>query len=152
MQKQSWREFVWSVSLSHISDEVYHGWIQRWGQGVRPLKNHKNIGFHSNTGPDPLKNHKVTIQCWAIIGPPAKSHVNGVFIVIFGLSIPSLTKKEIVKFILPLTKLSGSEHVYQHYKRQVYTLYQFHLHSLDLEQHLCHLIFVLIFRKLNEIF
>ena len=30
------------------------------GQGVRtPLKNHKNVGFLSNTGPDPLKNHKV---------------------------------------------------------------------------------------------
>ena len=25
-----------------------------------PLKNHKNIGFLSNTGPDPLKNHKTT--------------------------------------------------------------------------------------------
>ena len=25
-----------------------------------PLKNHKNIGFPSNTGPDPLKNHKAT--------------------------------------------------------------------------------------------
>ena len=23
-----------------------------------PLKNHKNIGFLSNTNPDPLKNHK----------------------------------------------------------------------------------------------
>ena len=23
-----------------------------------PLKNHKNIGFISDTGPDPLKNHK----------------------------------------------------------------------------------------------
>ena len=33
------------------------------GQGVRtppPLKNHKNIGFISNTGPDPLKNNKTT--------------------------------------------------------------------------------------------
>ena len=31
------------------------------GQGsVPPLKNHKNIGFLSNTGPDPLKNHKDT--------------------------------------------------------------------------------------------
>ena len=32
------------------------------GQGVRtpPLKNHKAIGFLSNTGPDPLKNHKAT--------------------------------------------------------------------------------------------
>ena len=25
-----------------------------------PLNNHKNIGFLSNTGPDPLKNHKAT--------------------------------------------------------------------------------------------
>ena len=25
-----------------------------------PLKNHKNIGFLSNTGPDPLKNHKAS--------------------------------------------------------------------------------------------
>ena len=25
-----------------------------------PLKNHKNIGFLSNTDPDPLENHKAT--------------------------------------------------------------------------------------------
>ena len=25
-----------------------------------PSKNHKMIGFHSNTGPDPLKTHKAT--------------------------------------------------------------------------------------------
>ena len=31
------------------------------GQGVwTPLKNHNNIGFLNNTGPDPLKNHKAT--------------------------------------------------------------------------------------------
>ena len=31
------------------------------GQGVRtPLKNHKNIRFLSNTGPDPLKNYIAT--------------------------------------------------------------------------------------------
>ena len=31
------------------------------GRGSRPpLKNHKNIGFLSNTGPDPLTNHKAT--------------------------------------------------------------------------------------------
>ena len=31
------------------------------GQGSGPpLKNHKNIGFLSNAGPDPLKNHKAT--------------------------------------------------------------------------------------------
>ena len=46
-----------------------------------PLKNHKNIGFLSNTGPDPLKNHKATklvFNVWAIIGPPANRHFNGV--------------------------------------------------------------------------
>ena len=40
-----------------------HGRIQRGGgTGVAPLplKNHKKIGFLSNTGPDPLKNHKTT--------------------------------------------------------------------------------------------
>ena len=31
------------------------------GQGVRtPLKNHKNKGYLSNTGQEPLKNHKAT--------------------------------------------------------------------------------------------
>ena len=31
------------------------------GEGVRtPLKNHKNIGFRCNTGPDPLIDHKAT--------------------------------------------------------------------------------------------
>ena len=37
--------------------------------------------FLCNTGPDPLKNHKKIpsqIQCGAIIGPPAKCHLNGV--------------------------------------------------------------------------
>ena len=38
-----------------------HGRIQRGGQGVRtPLKNHRNLGFISNTGPDLRKNHKAT--------------------------------------------------------------------------------------------
>ena len=46
--------------------------------GPDPLKNHKNIGFLSKTGLNPLENHKATIQCWAIIGPPAKRHLNGV--------------------------------------------------------------------------
>ena len=40
------------------------------GQGVRTsLENYKNIGFLSNTGPDPLKNHSYqsSVQYWAII-------------------------------------------------------------------------------------
>ena len=53
------------------------------GQGVRtppPLENNKNIGFLSNTDPYPLKITKLPIQqsSWAIIGPPAIRHLNGV--------------------------------------------------------------------------
>ena len=53
------------------------------GPDPPPLKNHKNTGFSSNTGPDPLKNRSCqpSIQCWAIIGPPAKRHLNGVSLV-----------------------------------------------------------------------
>ena len=29
-------------------------------RGSRRKKNHKNIGLLSNTGPDPMKNHKAT--------------------------------------------------------------------------------------------
>ena len=76
----------------------------RGGTGVQPpppLKNHKNIGFLSNTGLDPLKTTKLPsqadLQCWAIISTPAKRHLNGisladgddgplivVFVVVFG--------------------------------------------------------------------
>ena len=46
------------------------------GQGVRsPLKNHKNIGFISNTGPEPLKNHKATKPAFNV-GPLSTRHRN----------------------------------------------------------------------------
>ena len=71
--------------------------------GPPPLKNHKNIWFSSNTGPDPLKNrsHQARIQCWTIIGTPAKRHLmafcrradHGPLIVALGSSLPSSTKK-----------------------------------------------------------
>ena len=65
-------------------------------QGNRtPLENHKNIGFLSNTGPDPLKSRSylASIQYWAIIGMPAKRHLmmfcwqadDGPLIVVLGL-------------------------------------------------------------------
>ena len=53
----------------------------RGGQGVRtppPPENSQKYSFFSNTGPDPLKNHKATnkkqaiIQYWAVICPPFK--------------------------------------------------------------------------------
>ena len=37
-----------------------HARIQRGGGPDLPLKNHKNIGFLRNTGPDPLNHYKVT--------------------------------------------------------------------------------------------
>ena len=52
--------------------QQYHVQIQR-GDRVSgpppPKKNHKNIGFSSNTGPDPLRNHcyRASIQCCAIV-------------------------------------------------------------------------------------
>ena len=49
--------------------------------GPDPPENHKNVGFLSNTGPDPLKNHKALKSAFvvgAIIGTPAKRHLNGV--------------------------------------------------------------------------
>ena len=57
-----------------------------------PLKNHKNLGFLSNTGPDPLKNQKA-----------AKLAV--MLLVLLGSSFP-LSKK----VGPPLAKLSGSAH------------------------------------------
>ena len=56
------------------------GWIQI------ALKNHKTLGFLSNTGPEPLKNHmassigyKASIQC--VIGQLVKRHLNVILLV-----------------------------------------------------------------------
>ena len=107
-----------------------HVRIQRGGTGgPDPLDNYKNIGFLSNTGPDPLKSqsYQVSIQCWAIIGPPAKRHLNGVSLA--GqcwpaksgiLILTALIKlKKTVKVGPPPTKLSGSLHVYCGYALEV---------------------------------
>ena len=76
-------------------------------RGSRPPENHKNIGFSSNTGDDPLKNrrYQASIQCLAIIGTPAKRHLmafcwpayDDPLIVVLGLSIPSSTEKKVFK-------------------------------------------------------
>ena len=74
------------------------------GGGSDPLKNHKNIGFLSNTGPDPLKNHKATKPAFNV-GPSSARQRNAIkmafcwradddpLIVVFGSSLPSSTKK-----------------------------------------------------------
>ena len=81
-----------------------------------PLKNHKNIGFLCNTGPDPEKsqNYQARMQSWVIIGTPAKRHLNGVSLAgrcwptFSGIIwIPSPTKKKVGP---PLEKTFGSAH------------------------------------------
>ena len=83
-----------------------------WGEGVGtagldppppPLDKSQKIGFSSNTGPDPLKNRncQASIQCWAIIGTPAKRHLmafcwladDSLRIVVLGSSLPHQLKK-----------------------------------------------------------
>ena len=77
-----------------------HVRIQRGDRGSGPpLKDHKNIVFSSIIGLDPLKNrsYQASIQCWAIIGMPAKRHLmafrwradDGPLIVVLGSSLPS---------------------------------------------------------------
>ena len=101
--------------------EIFMGGSRGEQAGVQtPPENHRNIGFLSNTGPDLLKYHKATkpALCWAIVGTPAKRHVNGDCwradndprIVVLGPTLPSSTKRKLVKFSPPLTKLSGSAH------------------------------------------
>ena len=91
-----------------------HARIQRGGgteNSDKSLKNHKNIGFLSNTGPDPLKNYKAAKPAFNV-GPSSARQRNaikrraddGPLIVVFGSSLPSSTKKNGP----PLTKLSGS--------------------------------------------
>ena len=67
------------IKLSNIHVRIQRG---GGGQGVRtPRKIHKNTGFLSNTGSDPLKNHKATKPAFnveTIIGTPANRHLNGV--------------------------------------------------------------------------
>ena len=81
-----------------------HWRIQRGWQGVRTcLKNHKNrvsLKYWSGS-PEKSQSYQVSIYSWAIIGPPAKRHLNGVSLAggwwpIFsdvGSYIPSFLKK-----------------------------------------------------------
>ena len=70
----------------------------------------KNIGFISNTGPDPLKKHKAT--------EPAFD--DGPLLVLFESSLPSSNNKQtnIVGVGPPLAKISGSAHAKAQHCRQ----------------------------------
>ena len=55
-----------------------HGRIQRGGRGSgSPLKNKKNIGFLSNSGPDPLKNYEATEPAFNV-GPSSAYQRNAI--------------------------------------------------------------------------
>ena len=54
-----------------------HGRIQRGTGCPDHLKTQKYRFFFKNSDPEPLKN-QASIQCWAIIVPPAKRHLNDV--------------------------------------------------------------------------
>ena len=74
------RTVILCFILFQTRTHVLHTLIQRGGvrrlSGTPPLKNHKNIGFLSNTGPDPLKNHKTAKPAFNN-GPPFKWRFTG---------------------------------------------------------------------------
>ena len=80
--------YVYAKTLCHeqLRNEFHFSYVHKtvnslgFSSCADPEGNHKNIGFLSDTGPDPLKNHKATIQCWAIIGTPAKRNLNGLLL------------------------------------------------------------------------
>ena len=84
------------------------------GPDPPPLKNHENIGFSSNTGPDPLKNHcyQANIQCWVVIGTLAKRYLmafrwragDGPLKVVHGSSLPTSTRKKRCQSWTPFDK------------------------------------------------
>ena len=98
------------------------------GKGSGPPKNHKNIGFLSNIGPDPLKYHKATKTTFNV-GPSSALQRNailmafrwhaadGPLIVVFGSSLPHQLFKNVKVGPSPpplMTKLTGSEHSAPH--------------------------------------
>ena len=85
----------------------------------------ENIGYLSNTGQGPLKITNLPSQhsMLAIIGTPAKRHLNGVSLAghlwpayssIWILSSFKNKRKKVVKVGTPLTKLSGFGHIYSY--------------------------------------
>ena len=52
------------------------------------LKNHKNIGFLSNTGPDPLKNHKAAKPAFNV-GPSLANDGPLIVVHVFESYLPS---------------------------------------------------------------
>ena len=64
IQHAQYNSYMFYISAAHT--HKVNGYILRGSRGGGvggfgpSLKNHENIGVISNTGPDPLKNHKAT--------------------------------------------------------------------------------------------
>ena len=65
---------------------ILHARIQRGAGGPGPPENHKNIGFLSNTDPDPLKITKLPSQR-SVLGH--RRHDDGPLKVVLGSPFPS---------------------------------------------------------------
>ena len=99
-----------NIFFKHVQILRGGGGGDRGSGPPHPLKNKKNIGFLSNTVPDPLKNRKATKpalnfgpssacqqNAFAIIGLPVKRHLmafrwradDGPLLVLFRSSFPS---------------------------------------------------------------
>ena len=68
------------MNIDQLLVDCKHARIQRGGGGRgsgSPLENHKNIGFLSNTCPDPLKNHKATKPAFNV-GPSSARQRNAI--------------------------------------------------------------------------
>ena len=94
---------------------MLHGRIQKgWTGDPDPPENHNNIGFLSNTCPDPLKITKLRGQHsflgyhWHASQTPFKWHFSGglmiALIVVIGSSLSSSTKKKKKKSWTPSDK------------------------------------------------
>ena len=98
---------------------TYMGGFRGGTGGLDPLENYKNIGFLSNTCPDPLKNHKAIKPAFNA-EPSSARQRNAIFTIradigplltVFKSSLtPKKGKKNIDRVGPPLAKLSGSAH------------------------------------------
>ena len=61
-----------SEQTACVDPEVGGGGGGGGGASGPPLKNHKNIGFLSNSSPDPLKNYEATEPTFNVV--PSSAH------------------------------------------------------------------------------
>ena len=98
---------VHSYARAYIVNIVHIMRRSRGGRGVWTplLKNHKNIGFLSNTGPDPLKITKLPKPSFNVGLSSERCRAdNAPLIMVFEFSLPSKTKKKCCQSWTPSNK------------------------------------------------